>query len=352
MNFPDSGIRGLIGRPAAWLESKARAGDVVPSRVRLARNLADERFPARAGDDEQARIRETIREAARAASYLSNSAYWPSEGLSDLDREALVERRLASPAWAREKTGAGVVIDPGQMMALLINEEDHLRLQCLIPGFDLIEAFRMADQLDDQLGRRLGFAFCDRIGFLTACPTNAGTGLRASLLLHLPALALTEQLDAALKTAERQGANLRGPYGEGSETQGNLLQLSNRATLGRTELEIIEQVERTGRQVIEKEQQARAILLDKARHETEDKIWRAYSILANARVLTSDEFINLSSAVRLGLATGVLDRPEPALLSRLLVLTQPAHLQLLLDRTLDARELDVARAELVRREFA
>ncbi len=352
MSLPDTGIRGLIGQPANWLEGKGPCPDVViASRVQLCRNLSGTLFPSRAAAEAKTTIRETVHDAARQVNFFNNAAYWDSEELPDRDRDVLVERRLASPAWARSAQG-GIAVDPSQMVALAINGGDHLRLQSLISGLDLVEAFRMADQIDDQLGTRLAFAFSERSGYLTASPGDAGTGLRASLLLHLPALALNGQLAAAIEKASPQGLAAQGWPGEGGAMPGNLVEVSNRATLGRTELEIIEHVERAGRQIMEQEHQARQTMLQKARPETEDKVWRAHGILRNARVLTADEFLNLSSAVRLGISLGIALHPPPMVLNRLLVLTQRAHLQVYFDQEMDAREFDIRRAELVRGEFS
>jgi protein arginine kinase len=195
---------------------------------------------------------------------------------------------------------------------------------------------------------RLEFAFSEEWGFLTACPTNVGTGMRASMLAHLPALVLTRRIEETLKSMDQVGMTVRGLYGENSEVSGHLFQISNRTSLGSTELEIIESVERAGRHLLESESKARETLMDQAARETEDKVWRALGMLENARVLTSQEFLNLTSAVRMGLSLGLIGSPGLATLNELLVLIQPAHLQLHFDQAMEPRERDAMRADLVR----
>jgi len=347
--LPDSGVAGLLARPASWFGDKGGADDVViASRVRLVRNLAGRPFPGRAGDAARLEVRQMVREAARRSGFLAGGAYWPGEDLTPVDRAALAERRLVSPGWGGERPGSGVVVDPGQSLSLAVNGGDHLSFQSLVPGFDLIEAFRMADQLDDQLAALLGFAFDDTMGFLAADPGDAGTGLRASALLHLPALVLTGALERAGEAAAESGAALAPGW---SGAAGDLFVAANRSALGSTELEIIELVERAVRQIADRERRARQQLAERARAETEDKAWRASAILSNARILGGDEHLNLCSAVRLGLALGLAGGPALPALNRLLAETGPAHLQLRAGRALDAREIDQERAGLARREF-
>jgi protein arginine kinase len=356
VTLPDSGMRRFVSRPAAWFGGKDHQHDVViASRVRLVRNLTGKPFPERSGDTERREVREQIRRAEQRDGFLADGAFWPGEDLTPIERDVLAERHLVSAGWAGAAPGAGVVIDPGQTVSLAINGADHLRFQFLLPGFDLIEAFRLADQLDDRLATGLNVAFDEQLGFLSADPADAGTGLRASLLLHLPALALTGRIDRTVAAAGEQGAVVRpgsaGSAGNASPS-GNLFMIANRTTLGSTELELIELVERAARLVIEQELQARSALMGQARIETEDKVWRARSILANARTLTRDEFLNLSSAARLGQALGIGEAPSPGPLNRLLAETGAAHLLLQADRAMEPREIDSTRASLVRREFS
>lgn len=352
MGLPDNGVRGLCASPAQWLEAKGPQADLVlSSRVRLARNLAGHPFPGRSKEELRERILDLIKPAAQATHYLANAAFFVLSDLSTLEQQALVERRLASPDLLREDRGSGLLVGSDQSLSLMINEEDHIRLSSLFSGLDLVETFRVADQVDDRLQEQMDFAYSEEWGFLTACPTNVGTGLRASMLLHLPALVLTQRIDAELKNLSSQGMAVRGFYGESSQVSGHLFQIGNRTSLGSTELEIIENVERAGRHLLESEFQAREYLMAQARQETEDKIWRALGILENARVLTSEEFLSLSSAIRMGISMKILKRPSLEDLNRLMVMIQPANLQLYADREMEPRERDIWRAELVREKL-
>lgn len=352
MSLQHDGVRELAARPAQWLAGRGPHADIViSSRVRLARNLSRTPFPGAAADRARDEVLSAVRPAVESCDFFRGAAYFLCQELSPLGRQALVELRLASPDLAASGHGSGVFIAAEQSLSLMVNEEDHVRLQSLFSGLDLLEAFRVADQADDRLQESLDFAYSEEWGFLTACPTNVGTGLRASMLVHLPALVLTRRIDEALGAVGQVGMTVRGLYGESSEISGHLFQISNRTTLGSSELEIIEGVERAGRQLLESEARARKTLMEQARHETEDKVWRALGILGSARVLTSEEFLNLSSAARMGLSLGLVEEPGLAALNRLLVLTQPANLQLLYDRAMEARERDVVRAELVREKI-
>lgn len=349
MSLPLDGVRELALRPAGWLSGRGPHADTVLSgRVRLARNLARIPFPQAAGDQVRNEVLSTVKPAAMENDYFRGAAFFACQDLSPLGKQALVERRMASPDLAGMGPGSGVLIGSEQSLSLMINEEDHVRLQSMFPGLDLLEAFRVVDQIDDQLQEILDCAYSEEWGFLTACPTNVGTGLRASMLIHLPALVLTRQIDEVLKAMVQVGMTVRGLYGESSEVAGHLFQISNRTSLGSTELEIIESVERAGRHLLESEVRARETLMEQAGRETEDKVWRALGILGSARVLNSEEFLNLSSAVRMGLSLGLIQSPGLGVLNELLVLTQPAHLQLYCDQAMEARERDIKRAEIVR----
>jgi protein arginine kinase len=212
----------------------------------------------------------------------------------------------------------------------------------------LPEAHRIADRIDDELGKRMEFAFSEELGFLTACPTNAGTGMRASVLVHLPVLAVTKQIDAAFRSVSQVGLHVRGMYGEGSDIVGNFFQISNQATLGRSEEDIVRSLEGVTRQIMEHEERAREALREGANSELQDKIWRAYGTLKHARLLTSEEVINLTSPLRLGVSMGIVDCVDLATLNELLVYTRPAHLQKAAEREMEAEERDYYRAAYVR----
>jgi protein arginine kinase len=349
MSLPDNGIKGLIRQEAGWLKSGENdSGVIISSRVRLARNLENRLFPGKADPPERMQLREEIRNAAASVNFFGDASFFVMEDLTEIDRQVLVERRLISPDLSDQQTGAGVMVGHNQSLDLMINEEDHIRMQSLLSGLDLIEAFRIADQVDDRLQEKLGMAFSREWGFLTCCPSNLGTGLRASLLIHLPALIRTGKIEALLADLEGQGMLVRGFYGEGSDAVGDIFQVSNRITLGQSELEIIENVERIGRKLQEQELETRQYIIDHARQQTEDNIWRAYGILTHARMLSSQEFMELSSSMRMGVAFGIFSRSGINMLNKLLVLTQPAHLQIFMDAEMDAQQRDEERAKMVR----
>ena len=235
---------------------------------------------------------------------------------------------------------------------MMINEEDHVRLQSMASGFQLAEAWAAADKVDDELADALDFAFSEEIGYLTSCPTNTGTGLRASVLIHLPALVLLQEIHKVLKSVMQVGLNVRGLYGEHSDVMGNLFQVSNQTTLGQSERDSIESLDRVARQVMETETRARERLVRDARVQTEDKVWRAYGLLRYCRAVSAQEVINLCSAVRLGVSLGLPGLCPLRVINELLVLTQPAHLQRYYGGELTPAERNVYRAQLVRERLA
>jgi protein arginine kinase len=237
-------------------------------------------------------------------------------------------------------------------MSIMVNEEDHLRLQTLFSGLRLREAWNLLDTLDDELGREVPYAYHHEFGFLTSCPTNVGTGLRASVLMHLPALVLTKEIGKVLQGLSQVGLTFRGLYGEGSEVVGNFFQLSNQTTLGKSEEDLVDHLDRIVRQVIQYETQARQILLRDAAGVTEDKIWRAYGLLRYARSLSFEELMNLLSGVRLGASLKLLPGLRVYSLNRIMIFTQSAHLEEAAGRDLSPAESDIHRAALVRRILA
>ena len=245
-----------------------------------------------------------------------------------------------------------MLVARGERLSLMINEEDHLRLQAMASGFQLHDAHARADAADSELEEALDFAFSDELGYLTACPTNTGTGMRASVLVHLPALVLLQEIHKVLKSIMQVGLNVRGLYGEHSDVMGNLFQVSNQTTLGHSEQESIESLERVTRQVLEAEERARERLVRDARVQTEDKVWRAYGLLRHCRTVASQEVINLCSAVRLGVSLGFPGLPPIGVINELLVRTQPGHLQRMHGGELTPPERNLYRAQLVRERLA
>ena len=284
----------------------------------------------------------------QASSVLSGGLLLKMQECSPIERQVLVERHLVSHELGDGARPRGIYVAKDDRVSIMVNEEDHLRLQALTPGFQLAEAWALADAADDELDGTLEYAFSDDIGYLTACPTNAGTGLRASVLIHLPALVLLEEIQRVLKSIMQVGLNVRGLYGEHSEIMGNLFQISNQTTLGRSERDSIESLERVTKQIIETEERARERMLRDARTQLEDKVWRAYGTLRYCRSIQAKEVINLCSAVRLGVAMGLEGLCPLRVVNELLVLTQPAHLQRQAGIEMAPPERNLYRAQVVR----
>ncbi len=342
----------LLQHPSPWLSGTGPHSElVVSTRVRLARNLSEVPFTHRARDEQLQGVLMSVADAAAHTQAFRGGFLLRMSELSTLDRQVLVERHLVSHELGDGARPRGVMIGAGEQLSLMINEEDHLRLQAIASGFQLAEAWRNADGADDELDHILDFAFNDEVGYMTSCPTNAGTGLRASVLIHLPALVLTQQIQKVLKGLVQVGLNVRGLYGEHSEVMGNLFQISNQTTLGQAERESINRLEQFCRQIVEYEERAREILLKDARIQIEDKVWRAYGSLRFCRTITAQEVINLCSAVRLGAALGLSGLPPIRVINELLVLTQPAHLQRAHGGELSHGERNVYRAQAVREKL-
>jgi protein arginine kinase len=333
-----------------WLDGSGPASDIVLStRVRLARNLKEVPFTHRAREEQMAMVYSSVISAVRKTPALVTSTALQMRELTPLDRQFLVERHLISHDLADNGRLRGLLLVPDESVSAMVNEEDHLRLQALSSGFQLRSAWEAVNAIDDELGQDLDYAFSDDLGYLTACPTNAGTGMRASVLIHLPSLVLTKQIGRVLQGITQVGLAVRGFYGEGSQIMGNFFQISNQTTLGQSERETVESLERVTRQIIDYEQRARDELLKDARVQIEDKIWRAYGTLRHSRVISSQEVINLSSAVRFGVALQMNGLASVQTLNELLIRTQPAHIQLATGREMEQRERNVIRADYVRK---
>jgi protein arginine kinase len=316
---------------------------VLSSRVRTARNLRGHTFSCLATAEQTEMILSLVHDAAAKSEAFSDFSFLQVEQLSSLEKQALVEKHLASPMLARESKHGALLLSRDEAVSLMINEEDHLRLQVILPGLQLEEAWGIADRYDSLLEEDLEFAFDENYGYLTACPTNVGTGLRASVMLHLPALLLTGQVNRILGALSQVGLAVRGLYGEGSDIVGSLIQISNQVTLGHSEEEIISNLGGMIRQVIEQEQNARQALLDKQRAQLADKAWRALGILKYAQLMSSQEAIQLLSDLRLGYDLGLVKSVDHRLLNELLVLIRPACLQLLAGRELNDNERNLER---------
>jgi protein arginine kinase len=339
--------------PHVWLDASGPSGDVVvSSRVRLARNLVDVPFPARLNSEGRHVLVEQVLNAARTSATLASARYVDLSLAKKTERQFLMERHLVSSEMVADDQERGVLIGPGQDVTLMIHEEDHLRLQSFSAGLSLREAYAKADRADTELGEQLPFAFDAEWGFCTRCPTNAGTGLRASCLLHLPALAINGDIERVLDGLAQMGVAARGFYGERSKAIGDLFQISNAVSLGHTEMELLETIERVVQSILHYERQGRQSLLEPRRKSaTEDQIWRSWGLLLHARLISYDETMSHLSQVRLGLQMGLPLPVKPATLNHLMLVTQPAHLQLLKGSTLKAEERDRWRATLIRKKL-
>jgi len=336
-----------------WLDASGPHSHLVLStRIRLARNLADHVFQGRNSEVEREAILEAVERVARDTVLLRQATKIRLDRLDRTDRQFLHERHLVSKELAGldgeggARSGAALLIQ--DRIGVMLNEEDHLRIQGLNSGFDLEGAYGLVDRLDTELGQRLAFAFHPEFGYLTSCPTNVGTGLRASVLIHLPGLVLTKEITKVLQGLAQVGLTFRGLYGEGSEVVGNFFQLSNQTTLGSSEQELLDHLGTMVRRVMDYEEQARQVLLRDAPAVMEDKVWRAYGLLRYARSLSFEEAMNLLSGVRLGVGVNLIPGLGMYTLNKLLVYTQPAHLASAEGVSPTEPDLSIRRARFVR----
>ena len=350
-----SDIDTLPNHGLGWLDASGdHAGIVLSTRIRLARNLQGHAFGPRARVKDRKAVLDQTRRAMAKVELLAGSTLLELPELDHQSRGMLLERRLASRELLGDvKTGparaTAVLLAAQDPLSVMVNEEDHFRLQGLVSGLRLKEAWNLVDRLDEELGQELPFAYHHEFGFLTSCPTNVGSGLRASVLVHLPGLVLTKEIAKVLQGLGQVGLTFRGLYGEGSEVVGNFFQLSNQTTLGKSEEELIEHLDKIVRQVIQYEDQARQVLLRDAPQVTEDKIWRAYGLLRYARSLSFEELMNLLSGIRLGVGLKLLPELRVYTLNKLMIFTQAAHLEQAAGHDLPPSECDAHRAAYVRR---
>ena len=339
----------LIKHPADWMAGgQGEHGAVLTSRIRLARNLRKHPFPGWAKREQRAAALDLMRPAIEALPAMKEAFSQELGDLNSVQKQVLVERHLISREHAARGDGSAVVIERRQTFSLMLNEEDHLRMQAIRPGLQLTAAFNALSDLDSQLENSLEFAFDPTLGYLTTCPTNLGTGLRASSMLHLPGLVLSDQIGQVLQAVNKIGLAVRGLYGEGTESLGNLYQISNQSTLGESEETIIRRLERVIAQVSSHEQNAREKLLEDDPDMVADKIGRAYGVLRHAHIIESKEALTHLSLLRLGGVLGFFPPETVMLCDTLLMDIQPAHLQLHSGRKLSPEERDTIRAEIVR----
>ncbi|SET72597.1 protein arginine kinase [Oceanobacillus limi] len=334
-----------------WMREEGPDSDIVlSSRIRLARNLADSKFPIIADVKDLEEIRDFFKKEYEHATFqdLDEFEFFPIKELSSVEKRVLVEKHLISPLLAKNADAAATMISKDEQVSVMINEEDHIRMQLYFPGLQLSKALTKAFEFDDWLEEKINYAFDETRGFLTSCPTNVGTGMRASVMMHLPALALTKQINRMMPAINQFGLVVRGIYGEGSEAVGNLFQISNQITLGKTEEDIIEDLESVVKQLIEHERKARTRLMEQSSTKLEDRIFRSLGVLKYSRIIESKEAASCLSNVRLGIDLEIIKNISRNILNELMVLTQPGFLQHYAKKTLSANERDVLRATLIR----
>ncbi|HSJ64030.1 MAG TPA: protein arginine kinase [Gemmatimonadaceae bacterium] len=347
--LPDGGV--------SWLDASGENSDIVIStRIRLARNVAGFPFAGRARDGERLRILSAVREAVGEIPGMQDMQLMRVDEMTGEDRRLLHERHLVSKELAgldpQHPVRSGAAVFLGDGLGVMVNEEDHLRLQAMRSGFSLSSAFASAERADAELGSRMPFAYHEEFGFLTSCPTNTGTGMRASVLIHLPGLVLTKEIAKVLAGLQHVGLTYRGLYGEGSEVVGNFFQISNQTTLGRSEEELLEDLSRVVRLLIQREEEARRVLLRDAGYIIEDKLWRAYGTLRYARSLSFDEAMNFLSGVRLAVGLKLIAGLSVYTLNKLLIFSQSAHLSHAEGRALSESDANLVRARYVREALA
>ena len=350
-----TGIGRITTHAGEWLRGSGPLSEiVVSSRVRLARNLAGYPFVNRASVQQRCEIMGRCR-AEAAGGRLGDAVLWvPLADCGQLDLQWLVERHLISKQHAKAAGDLprAVAVGADETFSIMVNEEDHLRIQVLRSGMQLAEAFEQIDRIDDALEQKLDYAFSEQFGYLTACPTNVGTGMRVSVMLHLPALRLTGEIEKVRRAARDMQLAVRGMFGEGSDALGDMYQISNQTTLGRCEQEILADFQHTVvPQIVAYEQQARNALEQQRKVQLDDRVWRAWALLTNARLINTDETLSLLSHLRLGVTLGRVDTVDIRTVNELFLLSQPAHLQKLVGRPMDPAVRREARATLIRQKL-
>lgn len=344
-------LKRFIETSAEWLNNTGMQADIVIStRVRLARNIEGISFTHCAKDSELDRVILEVKEAVKNNPYLTNAIIIELDEVNGLIKQFLVERHLISYELAQCKKGV-VVIGEGEMVNIMVNEEDHLRLQAFSSGLQCGATWQIIDKIDDEFSKSLKYAYLSNWGYLTACPTNVGTGMRTSVMIHLPALNLTKGIRKILHAISQVGLAIRGLYGEGTEALGNFFQISNQVTLGRSEQEITDNIEKITKQIIDHEEKTREMLMKENKIQLEDQIMRAYATLSHARIISSKEALELLSLVRLGVGIGLIKEVTLKSINELLVTSQPSHIQLLAGESLSGLARDVKRAMIIQQKI-
>lgn len=335
-----------------WIGKDNDSKDVViSSRIRLARNLKGSSFPSYADEKQLARVIEEVREALKVKTDISPLHSFQIEDLSPADRLVLVEKHLCSPQFIEQPHLRMLVVNQDQTISIMVNEEDHLRIQTITPGFSLEEALALANQIDDYLEHSLEYCYDESYGYLTACPTNVGTGIRASVMLHLPALAMVDQIKKVLPALTHIGINIRGFYGEGTESLGAIYQISNQVTLGQSEEDLTNNLKSICRQVIEQERSVREALFKESKLQLEDRLCRSYGVLANCRIISSQEALKLLSDVKLGVELGIIKGIDSKSIIESMFLTRASLIQKIIGKEVSPAERDIYRAKIIREEL-
>jgi len=333
-----------------WMRETGPENDIVlSSRIRLARNFQNKVFPTVSEQQELEEISSFLKQEYKGTSFqvYQNFDFMEMNNLSHIEKSVLVEKHLISPYLARAQAGA-VLMSDNEQVSIMVNEEDHLRMQLYFPGFQLSTALKEAFYIDDWLEEKIDYAFDESKGYLTSCPTNVGTGMRASVMIHLPALVFTKRINRLIPAINQLGFVVRGIYGEGSEALGNVFQISNQITLGKSEEAIVADLESVIVKLVEQEREARKRLLERSSIRLEDQIFRSYGILKYSRILESSEAAKRISNVRLGIDLGIIEHLSHSMLNELIVMIQPGFLQHYADKMLTASERDIMRATMIR----
>ncbi|MFL2876308.1 MAG: protein arginine kinase [Pontiellaceae bacterium] len=336
----------LVQRHGSWLETGVDQGPVISSRVRLARNLDAYYFPSWAPENQK----HAIWNQSHSLFSTIDRDYlcWEMGGTPGMDKDLLFERHLISQELATKDKDSGVFVSTDEMMSIMINEEDHIRIQALKPGLNVKEAWESASAIDDELEQTLTYAYNARLGYLTSCPSNVGTGLRASVMLHLPGLVLLEEMDSVINGISKIGLAVRGMWGEGTEAVGNIFQISNQITLGKVEEQIVNHLEQIVLELVDHELNARQRLMNEKQIIIKDHISRSFGLLSHAKLMASGEALNLLSTLRLGLDLSLINGINRQEMDQLFISTQPAHLQKIEGNELNPNERDIVRAEMLR----
>lgn len=346
-------ISEMLKQPSAWLDVGATEGPVISSRIRLARNVRDAAFPGWAGADECERLWKRVQPIIEQRPALQPSASLSMADMDELEKEILLERHLISRDHAEKGKGSGLIFRQDESLSVMVNEEDHLRLQGMRPGLSLRSIWNEVNELDTQIEDVIDYAFSPTLGYLTACPTNVGTGLRASVMLHLPGLVLMNEIEPVTKGMGKIGLAVRGLWGEGTEAVGNMFQISNQMTLGESEEQTIGSIEQIVQELIEHEQNARARLMEKREINMRDHVGRALGILSSAYLLDTKEAMHLLSSLRLGIELGILKTVSRRVVDELLLLAQPGHLQKMEEKVLKKpKDRDKCRARVMREKLS